>query len=304
MSQRKKSGVTVKVRTTGPATVTVRIDQKVKQEKLKPLIVTLPDIVTVPADYRGQQHIVYPALFGTEGSNPKLRLSNNADTGYLSWGLSLAPAHESGYQLCASASEGCIDACLYHQGRGQCSSIAAGRIGKTIAFMEHRQWFETALRLEMDRILRKAEKLGLRVAVRMNLVSDVMWEKMLPWLFRDYPGVQFYDYTKHLVRMLRWCRGELPRNYHLTYSRSECNERATLDVLRAGGNAAVVFRDKRYPATWNGFRVVSGDDTDLRFLDPKNVVVALYAKGSASKDESGFVLDTTTSRRIALSLAN
>ncbi len=36
---------------------------------------------------------------------------------------------------------------------------------------------------------------------------------------------------------------------------------------------------------------VDGDDTDLRFLDPQGVVVALYAKGGAKTDQSGFVVD-------------
>jgi hypothetical protein len=36
---------------------------------------------------------------------------------------------------------------------------------------------------------------------------------------------------------------------------------------------------------------VDGDKSDLRFLDPRAVVVALYAKGKAKKDTSGFVID-------------
>jgi len=35
--------------------------------------------------------------------------------------------------------------------------------------------------------------------------------------------------------------------------------------------------------------VANGDETDLRFLDPAGHVIALYAKGNARKDESGFV---------------
>jgi hypothetical protein len=37
--------------------------------------------------------------------------------------------------------------------------------------------------------------------------------------------------------------------------------------------------------------VAVGDDTDLRFLDPKQTVIALYAKGNAKRDASGFVRD-------------
>ena len=35
--------------------------------------------------------------------------------------------------------------------------------------------------------------------------------------------------------------------------------------------------------------VLEFDESDLRFLDPKGVIVGLYAKGRAKKDESGFV---------------
>jgi hypothetical protein len=43
------------------------------------------------------------------------------------------------------------------------------------------------------------------------------------------------------------------------------------------------------PETYMGRPVFNGDESDLRFLDPKGVVVGLYAKGKAKKDTSGFV---------------
>jgi hypothetical protein len=55
---------------------------------------------------------------------------------------------------------------------------------------------------------------------------------------------------------------------------------------------AVVFRDrKRIPATFLDMDCIDGDDSDLRHLDPSGVVVALYAKGRAKKDNSGFVVN-------------
>jgi len=36
--------------------------------------------------------------------------------------------------------------------------------------------------------------------------------------------------------------------------------------------------------------IIDGDTTDLRFLDPVSSIVALYAKGGARKDDSGFVV--------------
>ena len=81
---------------------------------------------------------------------------------------------------------------------------------------------------------------------------------------------------------------DFPRNYHLTFSRSEHNDSLCDMVLQMGGNVAVVFRNQ-LPKTWKGFEVVNGDENDLRFLDKKGVVVGLIEKGLAKKDKTGFV---------------
>jgi hypothetical protein len=57
-------------------------------------------------------------------------------------------------------------------------------------------------------------------------------------------------------------------------------------------NMAVVFRHKqRIPLEFMGRKTIDGDSDDLRFLDPANSIVALYAKGSAVRDDTGFVVD-------------
>jgi predicted transcriptional regulator len=43
------------------------------------------------------------------------------------------------------------------------------------------------------------------------------------------------------------------------------------------------------PETYKFRSVFNGDDSDLRFLDPQNSVIGLYAKGKAKKDTTGFV---------------
>jgi hypothetical protein len=101
--------------------------------------------------------------------------------------------------------------------------------------------------------------------------------------------IMFYDYTKNHHRALRFARGELPPNYHLTFSRSECNEMDALKVLESGGNVAAVFSGD-LPDDWHGYNVVDGDLSDLRFLDPRGCVVGLKAKGAAKRDTSGFVI--------------
>ena len=55
-------------------------------------------------------------------------------------------------------------------------------------------------------------------------------------------------------------------------------------------SVAVVFSTKALPKTYLGVEVFNGDETDLRFLDPKNSVIGLYAKGKAKKDKTGFVV--------------
>jgi hypothetical protein len=58
-------------------------------------------------------------------------------------------------------------------------------------------------------------------------------------------------------------------------------------------NIAVVFKGD-LPKTFKGRRVINGDNTDHRFLDPQRVVVGLTAKGKGKKDTSGFVIDLET----------
>jgi hypothetical protein len=51
-----------------------------------------------------------------------------------------------------------------------------------------------------------------------------------------------------------------------------------------------VFQKKEdIPLTFRNWQVVDGDDTDIRHIEPKRVVVALYAKGKAKNDQTGFV---------------
>jgi hypothetical protein len=51
-----------------------------------------------------------------------------------------------------------------------------------------------------------------------------------------------------------------------------------------------------------GLQCIDGDNSDIRHVDPKGVIVALYAKGKAKKDTSGFVIDSL-SRMIPIQAA-
>jgi hypothetical protein len=202
--------------------------------------------------------------------------------------LYLAPSDLSGVDLCPKASAGCRAACLFTAGRGAFQNVKDARMRKTLQFLEDKQRFVETIAAEIDKAKRKAERLGLKLAVRLNGTSDIVWERH--GLMSRHADVQFYDYTKIAARFRR----ELPKNYDLTFSRSESNDAECLDVLRRGGRVAVVFNTKRggdLPQSWRGFPVIDGDDHDVRFLDRGGVVVGLRAKGKARHDNSGFVVN-------------
>ena len=213
--------------------------------------------------------------------------------GFITYGLHLAPANLSGFNVCKDASKGCAAACLNTAGRGAMSSVQRARIVKTRLFFTDKQSFLANLWKEVAKSMKSAEKKGMTPCFRLNLTSDLPWEKIKyngQNVFAAFPSVQFYDYTKSPDRMTAFLAGEMPSNYHLTFSRSESNGNIAEAFLASGGNVAMVFR-KSLPQSFKGFDVVDGDDTDLRFLDGKGKIVGLKEKGLAKKDETGFVLE-------------
>jgi hypothetical protein len=221
-------------------------------------------------------------LLGSGDSNAKLAKSDKAGKGYLTYGLSLAPANTSGFNVCSKATPGCSAGCLFYAGQGRFDSVKTGRIAKTRLFFQDRATFKAMLFSELTKARTKATKQGKTLAVRLNVLSDLPWERVFPDLFSTFSDVQFYDYTKVSGRTV-------PSNYHLTFSRSETNEAIALAEYRNGKNVAVVFSDKTLPETWNGIKVLNGDETDLRFLDERGIV-GLYAKGRAKQNTTGFVV--------------
>ena len=212
--------------------------------------------------------------------------------GYVTKGIHLAPANLSGYEVCQWRSKGCTFACLNTAGRGQMQNTQDSRIKKTKLFFESRFDFLAKLSKEITSTIKSASKKSMQAVFRPNLTSDIAWEDIINedgvTIFEKHGRTQFYDYTKSFKRMKTFLNGELPSNYHLTFSCSETNEKIAKLVLSMGGNVAVVFRNQ-LPDTWNGVEVVDGDESDLRFLDKQGVVVGLIEKGLAKKDSTGFV---------------
>lgn len=200
--------------------------------------------------------------------------------GYLTGILYLAPTKA----LCPCSSKGCRKACLFSAGHGRFKSVIESRKNKTYMYLHHRDAFIRYLLADIQELVDVSLKKKLKPCVRINGTSDIDVEAVFKEVLDTFPSVQFYDYTKILTRKA------VSKNYHLTYSRSEdTTQEAIKNLIESGNNVAVVFGDS-LPDTWQGFRVVKGDDSDLRFLDPKGVIVGLTAKGSAKKDTTGFVV--------------
>jgi hypothetical protein len=225
------------------------------------------------------------------------KTSKGEGLGYLTGILYLAPATLAGKNICPHASEGCLISCLNLAGMGAFSNVQSARIAKTKAFHASPKTFIEDLAKDIAALVRKAERDGLLPCIRLNGTSDLPWESLggdlRVNLMNRFPEVPFYDYTKNPARARAFAQGKLPSNYFITFSRSEVNEKLVLDLLENGANVAVVFSSKKgdsLPKIWGGRKVVDGDVNDLRFLDPRNVVVGLRAKGKAKRDFSGFVV--------------
>ncbi len=208
------------------------------------------------------------------------------------WSLTLTPADMSGeWNVCTWSTPQCRKACvMWTSARGKMWSVRQGRLVRTAFLAQHPAAFLAILTAEVARLEAKGVPFGLRL----NVASDILWERVAPWLF-DGEHVRGYEYTKHPGRTV-------PANYRLTYSHSE---RWTDDDVRRhvamGHNVAVVFQTPKHdlPVTHLGIKVIDGDVSDFRFDDPIGVIVGLAAKGAAKSMKSGAGQFVTIGTKVA-----
>lgn len=139
--------------------------------------------------------------------------------------------------------------------------------------IEHPQHFLSLLFYE----IRNAKAIFRSPAFRLNVLSDIIWEHILPdFVLKELSG-DFYDYTK-----VEWRVRFVPAwlNYHLTYSWSERSDDADLPILMQDfGNIAMVFpRERELPFEYRGYPVIDGDVHDYRMGDLKGYIIGLRAK--------------------------
>jgi hypothetical protein len=236
--------------------------------------------------------------FFSEIPKTMLRLDGNAKTikgnahGFKTAILYLVPADMAGVNVCAMAELAlCKAPCLNTAGRGAMSNVQMARLRKTLFFLQFEALAVDMIKRDIARYANECAKQGYTLLVRLNGTSDIRWENY--GIIQAFPYIQFYDYTKLPNR-----KG-VPSNYDLTFSYSGAPQfQRFVEMAKGNGmRLAVVFRNRRIVenmlsngSQFLGLPVVDGDDTDIRHLDAHSTIVALYAKGKAKQDKSGFVV--------------
>ncbi len=243
----------------------------------------------------GRSHGLAPKKGGVIVSTQNTKLAKTGrdkDQEWEAWGLELAAGRSSGYSVCPTAVGerlGCLKYCLRSAGFGAFKPVTNARNRRTKLLFENPTHFMTLLVNDIRVLSCRAKAAGKRLAYRLNVLSDIPWFRIAPWLFDFFPEVQFYDYTKELSSLPSKAT-KLPENYHLTFSWHEkLSEKQMKGILGQGFNLALIFRGVTPAMTlphehW-GYDVVDGDEDDLRFLDPQPAVVGLRAKGTLRSRE-------------------
>jgi hypothetical protein len=217
-------------------------------------------------------------------------------------GVTLAPSKRSGIvNVCPHATAACILVCvLWFAGRTVTSTVRAAATKRTRLWFYDPATFYARLSRELAALARKATRDGVRAFCRLNVASDIDHPHEV---ITNHPTITMYDYSKDEEKAKAYGRGELPANYHVSYSVSERTTFNTARELNAAGVNMVVVFDSHYfgplhrfgivpasvkfvsKATGESFTVstVDGDIHDLRVpeFDGRGVVVALRAKSGA-----------------------
>ncbi len=226
-------------------------------------------------------------LLTREEANAKLAKSSGSEYEIVS--LFLQPGETDGVNLCPFSTPECLAVCLHTAGLAAVfPSIIESRQRKAREFVANRRAFIERVRHELRLAQRRADKHGKTLAVRLNGSQEIKWPKSI---YQEFPRAQFYDYAKNPD-------SHTEGNHHITFSFSGENLGECLNRLEHGENVAVVFDSPNFPTTWNGFPVIDGDRSDLRFLDPPGVVVGLKAKGEAKTAPTGGFIQITKKKGV------
>ena len=253
-------------------------------------------------------------------ANSKLRKLPGKAGRYRAIGLAMAPANYSGRELCPWRTDGCTIACNgFWSGMNVTISTRLALIGRALLWNNFRELFAEKLFRELHNFRKLCDRSGVVPAVRLNVSTDVVWERLLPELFTEFPGIAYYDYTKALPKH----RPTLPANYTLCHSFNERTTSADVrSIIDAGRNVVVAFDSAYRPQKklWGALPesvrftddsgldfslpVVNADRHDIRLpaVDGRGVVQGLHGKSGRNRVDasvsSGFMLHHAEGARL------
>ena len=228
------------------------------------------------------------------------------------YGIYMAPADLSGYNVCPN-SKYCKDNCLNESGHNRLeishnkmvakqtkkkckeSTINRKRVMITRLFFANKEVFMRLLIHEVQREMKKAERIGHFFSIRLNCTSDISPTAFTfqgKNILQIFPNVQFYDYTKVPKRLEVAKRY---KNYDVTWSidGSAKNLKIGLNYLKNGGRVAVVYGTKEMPKTWYGYPTENGDESDYRPQDLNSVCMLKFKVTARNFKKGKFVLPNT-----------
>lgn len=203
--------------------------------------------------------------------------------------LYLYPTFTKEINTCPFASSACKKACLVNCGRGALKNVIEARKNRT-------QKIATDFEQSCKQIIAEIASLtiynkmsgGGQSVFRINGTSDLDFSCVWNSPELENLGAIFCEYTKNPLRMNDFLNGAFSPNVHFTFSYSGENWNLCEYILNRGGNVAVPFACEKLPKIYKGYKVIDGDEHDLRYMDDgKGVIVGLIAKGNKEKIKNG-----------------
>ena len=187
---------------------------------------------------------------------------------------------------CPFATPGCARSRFADFDRLAWPHVKCVAVARTLLLAQHPELFQAILRADIARELRCAGRLPL--VARLNVVSDVAWERECPGLFTKFPT---------------GCASWTTRKIFPASSTSAAPPTITSPFPAArpmkpiaSGRGGRPQRDgpvpqAALPGEFWGYPVIDGDRNDPRFADPAPCIVTPRAKGAgARRDATSFVL--------------
>ena len=194
------------------------------------------------------------------------------------------------HNLCRGSTRGCRAVCLTDSGRLGLSVSQRAAFVRSYLWQSHRPLFLERFHDEITEFERKCTD---QPVIRFGGTHDSDILSDAPEIVAAHPNTIFSDYTK-----LDIPTGWVADNVYRCKSATELTTRDEfLDYAARGLNHAVPFdlpRGAPLPQFYHGIPVVDGDIDDLRFLDPKGVIVGLRFKPASmlakrGRDHRGFI---------------